>query len=304
MKKNEDILSTIEIVRNEKLAKRNKLIIGIFLLISMVTVFLKVTDTILLDLGFHDGKLHLGYAHDTDFINKAYSGLGDISMKKQIERHPNFFWTFTQFTWITTFMIIIIMSLRYFKYDQKNMPTWLRWIMTQSTISLIAMYDLIVGAVFWSAMFKGFSDAFNADLWWLELFVTILVHSIIPIMTITYSIIYLIKDPRASILKEKFVLKGMIYPSIYIAYYILIAVIWQDPYPITNLHQDFAGDIWKLPFAFLGIYSMLGVMLIIHNWLLLKYNKPYNPKKDYEILMHRKIKIEKIKSKVIRKNKK
>lgn len=287
-------------LKDAKVRKRNKTFIGIFLFIAIITILLKVIDTILLDLGWNNGSIHLGFAQDTNFIHKAYVE-NNTSMQTQIERHPNIFWTFTQFTWITTFILTSLMIFRFFKYDQKTLPTWLRWIMTQNTISLLAMYDLIVGMVFWSSMFKGFAKAFNSDLWWLEFLTTILVHSVIPLMTITYSIIYLVKDRKASILKEKFVLKGMIYPMIYIAYYILVAVTWKDPYPITSLHKNFINEIWKLPFALIGIYALLGLMIFIHNWLLLKFNKQYDPKNDYEIIMHRNAKIDKIQRKIVRK---
>lgn len=299
---NEFVTSELKMVKRRK---RNKIFLGIFLFIALVTVALKVVDEILLDLGLHGGSFHLGFWNDDNFRKEAYGGAGtaddNISMVKQIERHPNFFWPLTQFTWITTFIIILFMVFRFFKYDQRSLPRWIKWIMTQRTISLLAMYDFIVGAIFWSSMFKGFANAFNDDLYWLEFIDTVLVHSVIPILTASYSIIYLLRDKRASILKEMFVVKGMIYPTLYIIYYVLIAVIWTDPYPISDLHNNFIGHIWKLPIALIGIYSLLGFMIMFHNWALLRYNKSYNPKKDYEIIMRKELKIEKIQRKLIRK---
>lgn len=281
---------------------RNKTFVGIFLLIAISTLILKIVTEILLDLGYHNGEFHFSYWQNKEIIAKAYDvNNPDASWQSMIEKHPNIFWHFTQFTWITTIIIIFLMMFRLFKYDQKTLPRWIKWIMTQSTISLLAMYDFIVGVVFWSSMYEGFSNSFNPDLWWQEIIITISVHSIIPIIITTYSIIYLIRDKKASILKELFVFKGMIYPIFYILYYLLISATWKDPYPLTDLHNNFLGEIWKLPFVILTLYSMLGFLILFHNILLLKFNKKYDPRKDYEVLMRRSFKIEKIQRKYIRK---
>ncbi|MCK5807000.1 MAG: hypothetical protein KAG91_01225 [Mycoplasmataceae bacterium] len=277
--------------------RRNKLFITAFLSLILITILLKSVDNIMLDLGYKDGSIHLGFWNDPKWVSAT-----DKPTIAMVERHPNFLWPMTQFTWITTGILTLLLIFRFFKYDQGTLPRWIKWIMTQRTLSLLTMYDMIVGVVFWASMFNGFQDKFNPDLQWLELTITILVHAVIPLITLSYSIIYLLRDKKASILKEGFVFKGMMYPLIYIAYYILISVIWTDPYPITNLHDDITGDLWKLPLAILGIYVLLGFMILFHN-LMIKYNRNYDYRNDYEIKNRRQKRIEKIKRKVIRKYK-
>lgn len=299
-----DVKQLTQEMKLKKIRKRNKIFLGIFLFVSVASLLMKITDEILLDLGFHEGEIHLNFWSDKEWNDRAYGLNGytpDKGMQVMVERHPNFFWPLTQFTWITTIIIILLMLFRFFKFDQTTLPRWIKWIMTQRTLSLLAMYDTIVGVVFWASMFKGFQDAFNKDLFWFEFTITILVHSVIPVMIVTHSIIYLLRDKRASILKEMFIIKGMVYPVIYMVYYVLISVIWTDPYPITKLHQNFTGYIWLLPIAILGIYILLGAMILFHNIMLLRYNKKYDPRNDYEINMRRQFKIDKIQRRIIRK---
>ena len=294
---NKDIFITSEIMNNKK-RSRNKIFITSFLSLILITIILKSVDNIMLDLGYKDGQIHLGFWNNPTWVSAT-----DKPTMAMVARHPNFLWPMTQFTWITTAILTLLLIFRFFKYDQETLPRWIKWIMTQRTLSLLTMNDMIVGVVFWASMFNGFQDKFNPDLKSLELTITVLVHAIIPLITLSYSLIYLLRDKKASILKEGFVFKGMMYPFIYVAYYILISVIWIDPYPITNLHENLTGDLWKLPLAILGIYVLLGFMILIHN-LLIKYNRNYNYKNDYEINNRRKKRIEKIQRKVIRKHKK
>ena len=296
MENNKNIFITSEMLISQR-RRRNKLFITFFLTLILITIALKAIDDIMLDLGYKDGQIHLGFWNNPKWV--AATDKPTIAM---VERHPNFLWPMTQFTWITTAILTLLLIFRFFKYDQETLPRWIKWIMTQRTLSLLTMYDMIVGVVFWASMFNGFQDKFNPDLKSLELTITILVHAFIPLITLCYSLIYLLRDKKASILKEGFVFKGMMYPLIYIAYYILISVIWIDPYPITNLHENIAGDLWKLPVAIIGIYILLGFMILFHN-LMIKHNKHYNYKNDYEIKNRRQKKIEKIQRKVIRKYK-
>ena len=66
-------------------------------------------------------------------------------------------------------------------------------------------------------MFNEFDKAFNGSLKALELMITILVHAIIPVLMIIYSIVYLVKDKHASALRESLIFKSLLYPTIYIA---------------------------------------------------------------------------------------
>ena len=47
-------------------------------------------------------------------------------------------------------------------------------------------------------MFSGMSERFNTDLFQVELIDTILVHAVIPILIVAYSLIYLTRDKKAS----------------------------------------------------------------------------------------------------------
>ena len=251
--------------------------------------------SIMLDLGMGvDGSVHIGFWKDPAYIALAKDSK---PLTEAMTMHPNFFWILTQFTWITTIIIIVFLCFRFFKYDQSSLPRWIKWIMTQRTLSLVTMYDIIVGIFFWAGMYKGFSDGFSDYLFTGQVINTVFVHAVIPVLMMIYSFIYLIRDRKASILKGLFIIKGMTYPTIYVAYYILIAVIWKDPYPITKLHENFTGYIWMAPIILFGLYAMLGFMITLHNSVLLRFNKKYDPKKDYEIQMRKRHKIEKLKVK-------
>ena len=134
---------------------------------------------------------------------------------------------------------------------------------------------------------------------------------------IIYVEVYTVEDKKVSILKEAFILKGMIYPIVYFLYYLLLTGVWSDPYDITQMHKSlitvvsgsnsttlsghkWISELWKLAIVIVGMWIMMGIMILIHNLTLLKFNKTYDPKRDYEILSRREQKVEKIKAKVVR----
>ena len=294
------------ITRENEISRRrkfNKFIIGIFLFFLITTFALKIIDALLLDMGYFHGKFNFNYWHDQVFLDKVNHSNSERDIKAvetMLYHHPHFFWVLTQFTWITTIVIIVLMGFRFFKYDQGKLPKWLNWIMSQRTLSLVTMYDVIVGGVFWMGMFKNFESHFNPDLYGLEIYVTIMVHSVFPVFMVIYSFIYLTHDKRASVLRERTVFIGMLFPTLYIIYYIVISVIWYDPYGMTNLHGNFGAYIGLTPLALLGMYIMMGFMIITHNLILFRFNKKYDPKKDYELKLRRKRREEKIYNKLKR----
>lgn len=233
-------------------------------------------------------------------IGSKGNGWAIPALHNMVARHPNTFWMLTQFTWLTTIIVVIFLTLRLFEFESR-VPSWLRWVMSQRTLSLVSMYDTIVCVGYWSAMFSTFTDTFTPGLEILEYFITIIVHGVIPVAILTYSFIYLIKDKKASILKETFVLRGIMYPFIYALYYILIATIWNDPYTISNLKYNFDENIWKLPLALLVLWIMLGLFLLLHNFVLIHFNKKYDPRNDYEVIRRRDAKIEKLKRRTTQK---
>ncbi len=308
LKKNNTQTETQEVILKRK-NKLNKIVIAIFIVIIILTILMKVVDGALQDFGFgiDDMRTSGGTGQtftrsfwlDPAIVAEAKTGTNH-ALTSMVNHHPNFLWMLTQFTWITTFLILAFLIFRIFKFDS-TLPRWLKWIMTQRTLSLIVMYDIIVGVVFWSSMFSSFESAFNPNLKALELTLTIFVHAFIPVFFFLYSAIFLIRDGEASALRHLFVFKGMIYPTVYMFYYLLVAVVWSDPYAITDLHNNFVGNIWKLPVALLAIWIMLGIMLLIHNWLLTKFNKLYDPQNDREVIKRRDDKILKIQNKARRK---
>lgn len=287
-----------------KTDKRNKIFLGLFLAFALITLACKLIDGILLDLGLRDGTLHPGFWTDPNWIPAKTDSAYHSSLSSEL-RHPNTFWFLTQFTWITTIMIILFISVRLFMYSGGT-PKWLRWVMTQRTLSWVATFDIIVGVLFWSSMFKGFSSSFNQDLKAFEITYTIFVHAIIPILITVYAFIYLIKDKKASLLRTKFIWKGMIYISVYISLYLILTIVWNDPYPITNMHEGlvnggwgkWASELWKLPVILFAIYTILGCMFITHNFVLVKFNKKYDHERDYEAGLIKKAEIEKYQKQV------
>ena len=312
----------------------NKWVLGVFLFIAIGSLLMRIIVGALLDVGYAEGKFHAGYfdnpqtafhgmftdwAKTSGIVNPSWDQflLEHKAIAGQISRHPNFAWFLTQFTWLTTLVIIIFLVFRFFKYED-YVPRWLKWIMTQRTLSLVTMYDMVVGIVFWASMYNGFEEKFNSSLYVPELIITILVHAVIPVFMLTYSVIFLIKDKKASLLREMFAIRGLAFPVIYMVYYMVLTIIWTDPYPVTNMHNSltvdpisgkslehpdwgaWASELWKLPFAVIGIYIILGVFTLIHNLVLVKWNKKYDPEHDYGVIMRKNAKLEKIRRKVIR----
>lgn len=315
----------------------NKAVLGTFLAIAVGTLLLRIITGALLDAGLVGGKFHVGYWADpqkafaSEYATWAHTH-GDLPiadgwhtfLKENdpihtiILRHPNTVWFLTQFTWLTTIIIIMYVTFRFFRFDD-TVPRWLRWIMTQRTLSLVVMYDMVVGIVFWASMFKGFAGNFSDSLFGVELTITILVHSVIPLFILIYSIIFLIKDKKASALTELFAFKGLIYPAIYMMYYIVLTIVWNDPYPITNMHArlttdlhsgvllpepnfgSWASQLYLVPLVLLAIYVILGVMTLLHNVILHKFNKKYDPEHDYAVIKRKEHKLERISRKLIHK---
>ena len=319
-------------IRFKKQNLINKWVLGTFLFVAIGSLLMRIIVGALLDVGYAEGKFHAGYFDNPhtafkDMYDKWAATAASPSwdhfllehkaIASQISRHPNFAWFLTQFTWLTTLVIIIFLLFRFFKYED-YVPRWLKWIMTQRTLSLVTMYDMVVGIVFWASMYDGFSEKFNSSLYAPELIITILVHAVIPVFMLTYSIIFLIKDKKASLLREMFAIRGLVFPVIYMVYYMTLTIIWTDPYPVTNMHaaltidpisgaslehpdwNAWASELWKLPCAVVGIYIILGVFTLIHNLVLIKWNKKYDPENDYGVINRKKAKLEKIARKIIR----
>ena len=155
-------------------------------------------------------------------------------IRSLVDRHPNTLWMFTQFTWLTTYLILAFLIFRFYKYSDR-VPKWLRWIMKHSTLAMATMYEIIVGGVFWGYMYDSFSKSFTDDLRVPEIIATVFVHAIVPILIAIYSIIFLVRDEQSRKITFISPVKGMIFPVIYTVWYILLTIIWTDPYPATHM---------------------------------------------------------------------
>ncbi|WKX02624.1 hypothetical protein [Candidatus Mycoplasma mahonii] len=301
-----ELLQTSESILRRR-NKINKVTIGVFVFIVTITILAKLIYGIMLDLGLGvdhlTNKANPNLLHQSFWLDKEIIRIATLTKNGKlvnevlyimVSHHPNFLWTFTQFTWITTIIILLFLVFRFFKYEER-LPKWLSWIMTQRTLSLLAMYEIIVGVIFWSTMFSNKENFFIPKLYIFEFLITIFAHTVIPVIFVLYWIIHLLRDKDASLLKEGFVLKGMIFPVIYMFYYMLISQIWMDPYDLVYLHSNMGGNIWKLLLGLFLIWVLLGLMTLLHNIILLKFNKMYDPEYDYEVIKWRNHKIEKIK---------
>lgn len=268
----------------------------------------------------HELIMNVGLDETTNFWYYFLQENNDIH--DFITRSPNFLWMFTQFTWLTTVTIALFFTFRLFKYED-TVPSWLKWIMRQRTLALVAMYDAVVGIIFWTALAPTLVHDLAGDLFVPNMISTILVHAVIPVGVVTYYFIFVITDKKASRLTESFALKGLILPGFYVGYYILMTILWADPYGVSSMHEALTVDpvthytyshlgqdldwaawakqLWMAPAALLGIYIILGIITVTHNFLLFNLNKHYDPQKDHDAIKLKEKKLAKITKKMIRK---
>lgn len=297
VKFSEWIDKTEDVTLRLKKERINKIFLLIFLGIVLVTIVMRIMIGISKDLGMVFGKITL------DWVKKEIIDNDPLELLRNdwALRHPNFLWMFTQFTWLTTTLLSFYLFMRLYRY-KKDIPIWLKWITTQRILSLITVYESLVCLLFWPTVFLSV-DKIN----WSEPFAkldfinTFLVHAFIPVILIIYSAIYTIYDRDASLLRKSFVAKGMLYPLLYSLYYITVAFSWNDAYSLTNFKKDPLGSLSKIPLALVVIYFLIGIFMVIHNLLLLKYNKKYNPLKDYDVAYSQQKLIEKVKNRAISK---
>lgn len=319
-------------IRKKKKYIKNKIVLGSFLIFALVILGLKIISGILLDLGLVRDELHIGFwsnpekAFQKEFTEWSTNNTGNfwtflndpqnIDIKSIIQYHPSTIWFTTQFTWLTTLIVIVFLVFKFFQFEDL-VPRWLKWIMTQRTLSLVTMYELLLGVTYWIAVARHSSISFLDSLWILEFVVSLSVHALIPIGLSVYTLIYLIHDRRASMLRESFAVIGLIFPAIYSCYYLVLTIVWNDPYPVTRMHEKltigldgqildkanwdaWASELWKWPISLIVVYVLLGFMTIFHNLILFKWNKYYNSARDYETIQRKKRKLNSIRRKLIR----
>lgn len=273
--------------------KINKIVLSMFLSLAILTWFSKAIIGILYDFGYFTGHFQFGWWKP--YINgEKIPDPNDHALIEALNKRPMMFWMFTQFTWLTTTVMIVFLMFRFFAFDD-NVPGWLRWIRSQRTLSSIMIYEIIIAILFWLAISvanAGYTTKGFLKIW--ELVVTIIVHAVLPALFTIYGVIFLIYDQKASLLREGFVLKGLLWPVIYSIYYVVIALSWYDPYPLTNFNGQFAISLIKVIGAVFATYTLIGLMAIGHNFILLRYNKTYNPALDNDALVQREKNVQRI----------
>lgn len=283
-------------IKRQRRHKFNRKVLALVLIVVVATFTSKLIEGVLIDIGYGvSGKINLGWWKDPEILNSS-----DAHVVFLLNTRPHLFWIFTQFTWLTTLLFLIFLVFRFFEYSD-NVPGWLRWFTSPRSATLIAAYELIVGIVFWSALITNFYGDFSPHMFYLQFSNTILVHGIIPVLALFIAILQQTKSERASLFREKYIINGMIFPVIYFLYYIVVSYAWTDPYPLTDFKNNFLISFLVLAGSIIGIYILLGTLMIMQNAILLKYNKSYDPSNDYASLRKRKYELEKARDQARRK---
>ena len=110
------------------------------------------------------------------------------------------------------------------------------------------MYEGVVTIGFWGAAIIGgittvgdFSDTYPV----LDYAVTIIVHGAFPIPVIVFVVIMYKKNPF-KFTKNQLIWAG-VYPLLYMFWYLLISLVWYDPYSMTDIHDHFFGVRNRMP---------------------------------------------------------
>ena len=294
MKKNEKPNNGVESPR--WITFSNKVYLGVFFSIICAVFILLLVKELFLDLGWWNGKFHINYYHNPSlkgnhpwYLNPYYdipsNDWGNYNLNpndaiwikwtNRLIRQPHFFWTFTQFTWITTSLVFIIVFVRFFKFRDR-FPVSLQWILTHSTLYIITMLDTVVMIVFWGALSKNFSNYFSTEpvIWWIQDIVTIIVHAVVPIFLLIYTIMFAFFDAHARLLNKCYIFVGIGIGLSYIIYYIFIAYTWDDPYSPFTILRNNKG--WLQ----LGLLAIADIILVfasyfLNNIVIKHFNKFY-----------------------------
>ncbi|WP_127942630.1 hypothetical protein [Mycoplasma sp. ATU-Cv-703] len=298
----------LEFMRGELARARqmraNKVFLGCFLFLAIVTFLARFTIAVLLDFGLKDGQFYPDWWKTIISGEQTAAGgpnLEDPYWRQLFDRRPNFLWMMTQFTWLTTLLMIFYLFFRFFGVN-RDLPEWLRWIGSQRTLSIVTIYEITIALIYWFSYLSGVRievSGARIPVW--SFLVTLVVHAFLPFFVTFYSVIFLIQDKSASLLRERFVFKAMTWPIIYAFYYILVALVWKDPYAITDFKGEFYLSLGKMIGALLTIYFLIGVMVIVHNYILVRFNHKYLASHDNDALLHRKQVLARIKTKAARK---
>lgn len=313
--------------------KRNTVFVGIFLFIVIATILARLAISITNDIGLYKGHVHVGFwanpqeAFKSEFKswnathkNGTWTGFLDASpaIRSMIKEHPSYLWTLTQFTWLTTYLLLVVLIFRLFKFENR-LPRAFKWLVSENTLSGITFFEITVGIGYWGFIFTSLYSNSSISFYSLsDVITTTMVHLVIPVLVLIYSTIFTLTDKKASVLSERFALKALVWPVIYMAYYLVASIIWNDPYPVTHLHKTLVGgtltgssthspnwaawakELWRPAVALVLIYSLLGILAVAHNILLVRFNKSYSPKKDYDFNVRYDYRIKKLKKLLIR----
>ena len=277
----------------------SKTVLKAFIIIVLITVILRIIISAFFDLGFYNNEFHIGFYNNPKLTfqdeynafknNNPNSGWEQFLdqnhyLKNLIAKHPHNFWNLTQFTWITTVFLFLILVLRYLIKTNDRIPSWLKWTTSQETIVLIASYELIVMIVFWGWTFQ--SDLPQNALSIVEFSNSIIVHTIVPLLTLSYLIIDIFISKKLLKLKRQMPKIGIIYPAFYLLHYLLIAITWRDPYGITDINNYFQAlskidgskeiflyslkVFYIAPLVILGMYIYFKIFVVLYNFRIKK----------------------------------
>lgn len=176
---------------------------------------------------------------------------------------------FTQFTWLTTMMVTFFLMIMLIQHYTNSNNKWLLKLTNKYVLLAIAIYDSVVmiAVVIYVSLigigiFEQPSDQkmFHDNAWPFDLF-NVLVHFIIPWFLIIFTINHL-HFYHNFIIEKKFFLWILIYPSIYILFYVIFALAsGTNIYPITDLQNN---EGWQyLPLAVLAFEVFALVWYIV-----------------------------------------
>ncbi|MCP4336355.1 MAG: hypothetical protein GY679_00720 [Mycoplasma sp.] len=179
----------------------------------------------------------------------------------------NIGWMFTQFTWWTNILITILQTIRIIIRNKKINNKLLLKLLGRDWYTNWVTYISIVGTLFFagalSVVVKNYihgsthpKNSLPTVLFAQRIIITIFVHLVNPSVYIIVLTI-IIKEGLLRYKKEELEFKkivkkvcfGMIYPTIYIIFYIVFALLKYDPYPISQLKEG--KGIWVGPFVFI-----------------------------------------------------
>lgn len=184
-----------------------------------------------------------------------------VYLQSSVPGYDNVGWIFTQFTWWTTMLFTIIESTKliYMGINRLTFETdnrFIQLLFSQKFNVIVVSSITIVGELFWIGRLEvAISDkgklaewdkGLPKDLLFLDNAISYFVHGVNPIVAFSFYIYLSAAGYSNNNYKFFDLLKiGLIYPSIYMTFYVVFAWYFYDPYPISNLREG--HNVWMIP---------------------------------------------------------